>query len=56
LDDLTRNLLELLSSGAVESVRVEAVLKPAPPPPSSYTPVISLSFGPDFDPPKTPEL
>ena len=49
MDDLTRNLLEPLRSGAVESVRVEAVLKPAQPPPSPYTPVISLSFGPDFD-------
>jgi hypothetical protein len=43
-------MIALLNSGAVESVRVEAVLKPAsPPPPSPYTPVISLSFGPDFD-------
>ena len=44
-----RNLIALLNSGAVESVRIEAVLKPEPPPPSPYTPVISLTFGPDFD-------
>jgi hypothetical protein len=50
VDDLTRNLIALLNSGAVESVRIEAVLKPVSPPPPSYTPVISLTFGPDFDP------
>jgi hypothetical protein len=48
VDDTTRTLIALLSSGDVENVRVEVVLKPKPTPPT-YTPVISLTFGPDFD-------
>ena len=51
MDDTTRTLIELLSSGEVESVRVDVVLKPKPPTPPTYTPVISMTFGPDFDPP-----
>ena len=48
MNDTTRTLIDLLSSGEVESVRVEVVLKPKPPQPP-YTPVISLTFGPDYD-------
>lgn len=48
MNDTTRTLIELLSSGEVESVRVEVVLKPKPQQPP-YTPVISLTFGPDYD-------
>ena len=52
MNDTTRTLIDLLSSGEVESVRVEVVLKPKPSQPP-YTPVISLTFGPDHDPPET---
>jgi hypothetical protein len=55
VDDTTRTLIALLSSGDVESVRVEVVLKPKPTPPT-YTPVISLAFGPDFDIPTSGDI
>lgn len=56
MNDTTRTLIDLLSSGEVESVRVEVVLKPKPPTPPTYTPVISLTLGPDFDPPTSGDI
>jgi hypothetical protein len=56
VDDTTRTLIALLSSGDVESVRVEVLLKPKPQTPPTYTPVISLTFGPDFDPPTSGDI
>ena len=55
MNDTIRTLIDLLSSGEVESVRVEVVLKPKPQHPP-YTPVISLTLGPDFDPPTSGDI
>lgn len=52
MDDFTRKVAALFRSGQVESLRIEAVLKPPQPPspPPAYSPVITLAFGPEFDP------
>lgn len=53
MDDLTRKLMALLRSGDVESLKIEAVIKPRPTPPEPpFIPTIGLVFGPDFDPPE----
>jgi hypothetical protein len=53
LDDLTRKLTALLKSGDIESLKIEAVIKPRPcPAEPPFIPTIGLVFGPDFDPPK----
>ena len=53
MDDLTRKLMALLKSGDLESLKIEAVIKPRPTPPEPpFIPTIGLVFGPDFDPPK----
>ena len=51
MDDLTRKLTALLKSGDIESLKIEAVIKPRPTPPEPpFIPSITLVLGPDFDP------
>ena len=51
MDDLTKKLLALLRSGDVESLKIEAVIKPRPTPAEPpFIPSITLVLGPDFDP------
>lgn len=51
MDDLTKKLLALLKSGDVESLKIEAVIKPRPTPVEPpFIPSITLVLGPDFDP------
>jgi len=51
VDDLTRKLTALLKSGDIESLKIEAVIKPRPcPPEPPFIPTINLVFGSEFDP------
>ena len=51
MDDLTRKLAALLKSGDIESLKIEAVIRPRPTPAEPpFLPSITLVLGPDFDP------
>lgn len=51
MDDLTRKLAALLKSGEIESLKIEAVIRPRPTPAEPpFIPSITLVLGPDFDP------
>lgn len=51
MDDLTRKLAALLKSGDIESLKIEAVIRPRPTPAEPpFIPSITLVLGPDFDP------
>lgn len=51
MDDLARKLAALLKSGDIESLKIEAVIRPRPTPVEPpFIPSITLVLGPDFDP------
>lgn len=51
MDDLTRKLAALLKSGDIESLKIEAVIRPRPTPAEPpFIPSMTLVLGPDFDP------
>ena len=43
--DVTKALIDLLSSGQIESLRIEAVLKPTPVPSPDKVPMVTLTIG-----------